>query len=596
MQNAYKKNLYKKSIYKKNIYKKKVLALALSVVMIFGGCTKKDSGQEQVISNADLSGEVNEWGWVIPDETLVLDVYGGEGDQENLMKDEYGGKAKLDEWLLNNLNVQINWQLYSTSMDEKLNLMLASGDYPAIITNMTNEMADKFIAQGKALDLTEALEQYGDNITRRYGDYLNMLKSEDGKIYKLATLYGYNPNVAGYDFGIRYDYWEELGESKMYETPEGYYEALKKVLENHPTNANGQTTYGASSTNKGQNFLKAMLAAYGFITDYKYDESTGDMVHWLNTEDGLEISKLVNKMYREGLIDPDFLSTDYETLMTKMQSEQILGNFGTWWYGWTGGHQFWATQEAESYTIEKRFANVSVHAEGLTMEDTTLLTANYLGSYRCIITDKCTDLGMVMRYLNWENSELGNFIAGWGAPDEDNVWDIAEDGTWVVDDDILSVDTKETTFHHVREELNGGGTYMIAVNGQWMRTDETQNFDKIDSRIDRVSVYDYWPVNADGSFSDEGINISWGNYTAPAKDISMFNVSYDPNAEITITKQTLTDTIETEWARIITAASEEECERLFTEARDKCNALGLEDLTEYVKSQHDANIAKFEGK
>jgi len=158
------------------------------------------------------------------------------------------------------------------------------------------------------------------------------------------------------------------------------------------------------------------------------------------------------------------------------------------------------------------------------------------------------------------------------------------------------VDTKETTFHHVREELNGGGTYMIAVNGQWMRTDETQNFDKIDSRIDRVSVYDYWPVNADGSFSDEGINISWGNYTAPAKDISMFNVSYDPNAEITITKQTLTDTIETEWARIITAASEEECERLFTEARDKCNALGLEDLTEYVKSQHDANIAKFEGK
>ena len=596
MQNAYKKNVYKKSIYKKNIYKKKVLALALSVVMIFGGCTKKDSGQEQVISNADLSGEVNEWGWVIPDETLVLDVYGGEGDQENLMKDEYGGKAKLDEWLLNNLNVQINWQLYSTSMDEKLNLMLASGDYPAIITNMTNEMADKFIAQGKALDLTEALEQYGDNITRRYGDYLNMLKSEDGKIYKLATLYGYNPNVAGYDFGIRYDYWEELGESKMYETPEGYYEALKKVLENHPTNANGQTTYGASSTNKGQNFLKAMLAAYGFITDYKYDESTGDMVHWLNTEDGLEISKLVNKMYREGLIDPDFLSTDYETLMTKMQSEQILGNFGTWWYGWTGGHQFWATQEAESYTIEKRFANVSVHAEGLTMEDTTLLTANYLGSYRCIITDKCTDLGMVMRYLNWENSELGNFIAGWGAPDEDNVWDIAEDGTWVVDDDILSVDTKETTFHHVREELNGGGTYMIAVNGQWMRTDETQNFDKIDPRIDRVSVYDYWPVNADGSFSDEGINISWGNYTAPAKDISMFNVSYDPNAEITITKQTLTDTIETEWARIITAASEEECERLFTEARDKCNALGLEDLTEYVKSQHDANIAKFEGK
>lgn len=578
--------------------RKRIMALLLSsalVVSSLAGCGNKQETAQQDLSTADLKGEENEWGWVVPEETLVLDVYAGEGDQEKLEKDENGGKAKLDKWMLDNLNVKMNWQYYSTSMEEKLNLMLADGSYPAIITNMTDEMADKFISQGKALDLTEALEKYGDNITRRYGKYLNMLKDENGKIYKLATLYGVNPNVAGNDFGIRYDLWKELGEDKMYETPEGYYEALKAVLANHPTNANGQTTYGASSTDKGKNFLRAMLGAYGFVDEYKYDEATGEMTHWLNTEEGLEFSKFVNKMFREGIIDPDFLNTDYETLMTKMQSEQILGNFGTWWYGWTGGHQFWATQDPEHFTVEKRFANVSVHAEGLTMEDTSLLTSNFLGSYRCIITDKCKDLGMVMRYLNWENSELGNFIMGWGAPAEENVWKIADDGTWVVDDEILSVDTKETTFHTVREEQNGGGTYMIALCGQWMRTDETQNYDKLDPRIDRVSVYDYWPVNEDGTFSDEGINISWSNYTAPAKDTSMFIVSYDPTSEIAITHETLKDMIETEWARIITAESEEECEALFKEAQEKCNSMGLGELTEYVKSQHEANVAKFEG-
>ena len=40
-----------------------------------------------------------------------------------------------------------------------------------------------------------------------------------------------------------------------------------------------------------------------------------------------------------------------------------------------------------------------------------------------------------MRYLNWENSELGNFVIGWGAPSADNVWDIAKEdtkvGNWV---------------------------------------------------------------------------------------------------------------------------------------------------------------------
>ncbi len=577
---------------------KKVLALLMCAALTAGtlaGCGGQKETETADLSSADLQGEENEWGWVKPEETLVLDVYGGQGDQEDLMNDEGGGKAKLDAWLLENLNVQINWQYYSTDMDEKLNLMLANGDYPAIITNMTDEMADKFIAQGKALDLTEALEKYGDNITRRYGSYLNMLKSEDGRIYKLAHLYGENPNVAGYDFGVRYDLWKELGEAEMYSTPEGYYETMKKILANHPANANGQTTYAASSTDKGQNFLKAMLGAYGFIDGYKVDED-GSFTHWLNTEEGLEIAKFVNKMYRDGLIDPDFLNTDYETLMTKMQSEQILGNFGTWWYGWTGGHQFWATQDAENYTVEKRFANVSVHGPEVAMEDTTLLTSNFLGSYRCIITDKCKDLGMVMRYLNWENSELGNFIMGWGAPDEDNVWKIDEDGTWLLDDEILNVDTKETTYHKVREDQNGGGTYMIALNGQWMKTDDKQNFDHIDPRVDRVSVYDYWPVNKDGSFSDEGINLSWGYYTAPAKDISMHAVTWDPNQEITITKQTITDMIETEWARMITAGTEAECEELFMTARDNCNDMGLGEMTEYVKSQYEANIAKYEGK
>ena len=580
--------------------RKKLLVGLMCGVIAMGalsGCGKKSEGVvSQDLSTADLKGEPNEWGWVVPEETLVLEVYAGEGDQEKNDKDEGGGREKVNTWLKDNLNVQINSRVYSTSMEEKLNLMLASNKYPAIITNLTDDMAEKFISQGKALDLTEAIEQYGGNIKRRYGNYLNMLRDEDGKIYKLANLYGYNPNVAGHDFGIRYDYWKELGESKMYTTPEGYYEALKGILEKHPQNANGQTTYGASSTDKGQNFLRAMLATYGFVSEYKHNVESGEFTHWLNTDEGLEISKFVNKMYREGIIDPDFLSMDYETLMTKMQSEQIIGNFGTWWYGWTGGHQFWATQDAENYTIDKRFANVSVHAEGVNPEETTLLTANFIGGYRCIITDKCKDLGMVMRYLNWENSELGNFIMGWGPPSEENVWNIDENGIWIVDDAILDVDQKDVAYHQVRDEQNGAGTYILATSGQWLKTYDKQNFDKIDPRIDRVSIYDYWPVNEDGSFSDEGIRLSWGNYTAEAKDISMYNVTYDSNAEITMTKQTLRDMLETEWAKIITANSEEECEQMFMQARKNCNALGLLELTEYVKSQYEINVVKFEGK
>ena len=97
---------------------KKWMALTLCTVLTAGLLTGCGGGKGQPsasadLSNAQLEGEENEWGWVVPEETLVLDVYGGEGDQEKLMKDEYGGKAKLDTWMKDNLNVQVNWQFYS---------------------------------------------------------------------------------------------------------------------------------------------------------------------------------------------------------------------------------------------------------------------------------------------------------------------------------------------------------------------------------------------------------------------------------------------------------------------------------------------------
>ena len=46
---------------------------------------------------------------------------------------------------------------------------------------------------------------------------------------------------------------------------------------------------------------------------------------------------------------------------------------------------------------------------------------------------------------------------------------------------------------------------------------------------------------------------------------------------------------------MVTAESEEACESIFYEYRETCNQLGLEEITEYVKSQHDSNAEKYNG-
>jgi len=578
-----------------------VLVVFVLLISSFSGCSKNNSTTENNTADATQAAatvtpgetkEANEYGWVVPDETLTITVYAGEGDQEEFLADVDGGKAVYDKWLLDNMNVVIDWQMYSVSMEEKINLMLASNDYPEVVTWLTDDLANKFIAQGKATDLTELIQTYGDNITRRMGGYLNFLREDDGSLYKLAQYWGENPNVAGQDFGARYDYWLELGDSEIYKTPEEYYDVMTRILANHPTNADGLQTYAFTSQDKnGQNFLTAMLGAYGFVNGFKVNDD-GTFTHWLNTPEGLEIAKFVNKCYRNNLIEPDFLANGYEEYIAKQSSGQILGNFATWWYSWVSGHQTWAVNEGDAYNVNERFMNVSVAAEGVDMADTSLITSNYIGSYRCVITDKCTQPEAVLSWINWENSELGNFITGWGAPSEDNVWKIADDGTWQVDDAILDVDTKETSYHQVKAK-NGAGIYMIATNCNWLKTDEYSNFDKLDSRIDRVSVYDYWPVNEDGSFSNEGVNICWGFYSALPKDVTLYATTFNAEDEITITKQTIADQIIADWATMITASSEDECIALFNQSAENCNAMGLQDLTDYYQQSYEKNKATF---
>ena len=42
---------------------------------------------------------------------------------------------------------------------------------------------------------------------------------------------------------------------------------------------------------------------------------------------------------------------------------------------------------------------------------------------------------------------------GFGAPREENVWKIDDDGTWLFDDEIMNVDTKDTTYHYCKKSL-----------------------------------------------------------------------------------------------------------------------------------------------
>lgn len=552
-----------------------VLIFLVSSVLV--ACGNKGDTTETFVTEG--SGVINDYGWEIPTETIKFNAYLGFGDQKE--HDEKSGK--MAQFLKDKFNVEIDVQYYSTDQEEKLNLMLASNTYPEVITNMSDSMAEKFIAQGRAMDLTDLIEQYGDNITRRLGEYTNLIKNEEGKIYKLPVRWGENGDVAGYDFAIRYDYFQETG-LPMYTDLEGYYEALKAIVASHPTNSKGEKVYALSDNSKGETIVSVLGGAYGLKLGYKVDESTNTFTHWINTDEGLKMMKYINRFVREGLMDPDFLSNDYETWKTKVMNERIVGNIGTWWHSWVAGHEAWAEIEGENFDSNKRFMNTTVKEPGV--EQHTLLSSNFIGTSRIIITDKCKQPENIIKWLNWEFSELGTMITGFGQPDEENVWNIV-DGEWLFNEKTFDYNSKNVNYHQVKEDF-GAGAFWLATSGGLLEDD------RLDPRVTKVNTYDYWPINENGEFLDEGIRISWENYESVTWDATLYRPVFTANNPITLVNQTIKENLLSEVAKIITANSEEELEIQFSESRDKLNKLGLHDLEDFYSQSYVENKAKME--
>lgn len=89
---------------------------------------------------------------------------------------------------------------------------------------------------------------------------------------------------------------------------------------------------------------------------------------------------------------------------TKFSSERIAGCIGEWWQVYTYGHEIW-TQTEENLDPNKRYVQVGFKSDSV---DTAYVTGkNHFGSIFTLITDKCKNPEMVMKFLNFQATDLG---------------------------------------------------------------------------------------------------------------------------------------------------------------------------------------------
>ncbi|BBI36495.1 type 2 periplasmic-binding domain-containing protein [Cohnella abietis] len=231
--------------------------------------------------------------------------------------------------------------------DEKFQAMLASGDLSdVIIPENTTQYVKQLIEGDNLVDLEPYLAQYAPDILKNAADAIEYSKKYQsngtGKLYFIPSSIVNKPspkieNKAIVGPFLRWDYYQDIGapELKGYDD---FLNAVKAMLDKHPTNESGQKFYGFSQWFDWDIWGIAMFPSFMEGKDYfanglyQVDHATAEMESMLTAERssmwlGVDFW---NKAYKMGLLDPDALTQKYDTAIQKGSSNRVLAAIASW--------------------------------------------------------------------------------------------------------------------------------------------------------------------------------------------------------------------------------------------------------------------------
>ena len=226
--------------------------------------------------------------------------------------------------------VTFDWQMAGEADENPIDLLMASGDLPDLFVGITPEQAFDYGQQGALAPLNDLIETYCPNFSKALKEnpaLKGQLADPDGNIYFFPRLLveATCRNFSG--FIIRQDWLDKVG-MKIPDTTDELYEVLK--------------AFKKEDTNRYPLTYNPMVLIWAFgvggagganNTDfYRVDPQ----VKYAPTEvaygEGLEY---INKLFKEGLIDPEYLTTITKSELLK---ERWLKGISGVQFGYAGSH------------------------------------------------------------------------------------------------------------------------------------------------------------------------------------------------------------------------------------------------------------------
>lgn len=282
-----------------------------------GTTVKENDGNEE--GDSDVPDYLNPIGYPITKEKITITAMG----LKNPGSTDWG-ELEIMKKAEEVTNIHFEFQLAEASTyQEKKNLALASGEYPDVfLRDMSITDEEKYGSQGIFIDLTPLIEKYAPNLQKRmeeHPDIKSAITSLNGKIYGLPAYIRtstQNPWTTFMDAG-----WMEAVGKTMPQTVDDLYELLKAYKVGDP-NGNGDPNDEIPWGGVGLYNLNFICAAFtGLAGGMGFDvQEDGTVVYTPALPVFKEFLKYANKLYTEGLIDPELFVQTSQQHLAKVKS------------------------------------------------------------------------------------------------------------------------------------------------------------------------------------------------------------------------------------------------------------------------------------
>jgi len=323
--------------------------------------------------------------------------------------------------------VTIEFEFLVGDMDQKVGIMIASGDYPDLIG--AGQARGRFLNARAFAALDDLLPKY-PNLWRHYEPFLDRLRSisTDKKIY-ILDIWGreywlndgqdhfYYGDYNGPAFWIQKDVlaWDNY---PMPTKLDDFFDLLERYYKAHPT-IDGQPTLPFEVHSQDWRSFCLKNAPQHLIGgrnegDVVVDPETLKVEIYQNKWYAKEYYKKLNEAFKKGLIHPETFTRNYDEYLKVISQGRVLAMFD----------QHWNFQQGEDVLVaekkyERTYVPIGVSLDGTPMPYNRYKGDGIIGGNGMGISIKCKDIERALQFMDTLLTEEVHRLMYWGIEGED---------------------------------------------------------------------------------------------------------------------------------------------------------------------------------